>query len=159
MSVVALMERMLDVGTIVPVKEHVLESASRHVADVEDKFNEQYDKLVREATIAWGKPEFNNDMSHVRLKNVMPSWSDGIARNGGESRAQRLCYWRKDGIIKYIVLRTEVNDKDTPIYYDLVIGARRKPIDGIRISSLRHRKTGFLELLQSLWASILSRKS
>jgi hypothetical protein len=160
MSVVALLQRMLDLDTLVPVREHVLETASPRVANVKDKVTRHFDKIVRQATEAWGKPDFNNHLTNdARLKTVVPAWSDGNGRNGGEPQALHLCYWRQNGILKYIVLRTEIDlQTGAPMYYDLIVGARRKQIDSIRLDSMREQTDGPIEILKCLLAEIFSKK-
>lgn len=56
---VTILEKLLD-DQSVSSKEHILDTASRHVSNVEDRFVKSYDSLVREITANWGLPQFNN---------------------------------------------------------------------------------------------------
>jgi len=61
MSAVALLEKLLDDQSVTS-KEHVLDTASRHVSDVENRFIASYESLVNEITRTWGLPQFNSTM-------------------------------------------------------------------------------------------------
>ena len=60
MSAVTILEKLLGSEQSVTSKEHVLDSASRHVSNVESRFIESFDKLVREISSTWGQPQFNS---------------------------------------------------------------------------------------------------
>jgi hypothetical protein len=138
MSSVVILEKLLADDTV-KSKEHVIETASRHASDVDKRFEGSFDTIVREITAAWGEPEFN---SHIRkeskeqtesgeekknLGTIVPPWCQGAPRNGGIPKALRLAHWRRPEGVSYIVLRTEMDkEKDRPLYYDLVLGARRR---------------------------------
>lgn len=149
-SAIAILEKLLEDETV-SFKEHVLETASTHVSNVQQRFESSFDSYVRDISAIWGEPEFNSQIrkepnepppepsaeeepsdngEHKKkpLSTVVPNWCKGTARNGGEPKALRLAHWKKPDGLMYIVLRTEVDPKknDRPIYYDLVLGARRR---------------------------------
>lgn len=138
-SVVAILEKLLDDKTVT-FKEHVLETASRHVSDAQTRFEQKFDALVREIGTIWGEPEFNSqirqepdvaqtssDEQKKPLSTVVPPWCQGTPRNGGRTKALRLAHWKNSDGIMYVVLRTELDlEKDRPLYYDLILGARRR---------------------------------
>jgi hypothetical protein len=141
-SLVAILEKLIS-DESVPFKEHILETASRHVTDAEKRFDDKFDNLVREISTVMGEPEFN---SHIRkevteapgptgeqkksLPTVVPPWCQGTARSGGVPKPLRFAHWKKPEGVLYVILRTEIEPaKERPLYYDLVLGARRRKPD------------------------------
>lgn len=154
MSAILILERLLD-DESVNSKEHLLETASPNLSNVEDRLNTTFDQLVHEISTAWGRPQFNSrvslDSSKVeiqetesegaegegakkQLNSVVPSWSNGTARNAGMPKALRLSYWKRPDALSYIVLRTELDLKknNRPMHYDIVLGSRRRSQESSR---------------------------
>lgn len=149
---VTLMEALLQDPTV-SVREHVVESASPHVSNVKQTFEKQYETLVSEIGKEWGYPIFNSTFDDPENpKAIAPSWSLGSPKDGGESKTLKLSYWKRENIINYILLRTEVDpDKNNrPLYYEIVIGGKRRISDGhAKVESLRQAKP-------SVWATVRS---
>ena len=142
-SAVAILEKLLDDKTV-NYKEHVLETASRHVSDAESRFEKKFDDVVHEISAIWGEPEFNSqirkepeaqeiqptaegEQPKKALGTVVPQWCQGAPRNGGRPKPLRLAHWKNSDGVLYVVLRTELDQvKDLPLYYDLILGARRR---------------------------------
>ncbi|HEY9785380.1 MAG TPA: hypothetical protein V6D17_08265 [Candidatus Obscuribacterales bacterium] len=149
-NTVSLFQRLLE-DPSVNSKEHVLDTASYHVENVRQKFEEKYDGVLKEIESDWGLPIFNSSLEeHEGKKSVAPNWSNGSARDGGVAKALRLAYWKRESAINYVVLRTEIDEeKERPLYYEIVLGARRRGSDTVQFSKMRHKPTG-------IWATIRS---
>lgn len=156
---ISLLEGLLS-DESVSAKEHVMETASQHVSNVQERLDGNFETIVRELTVAWGDPEFNTyvevevppekpgDETKIK-KNIVPSWSNGTAKNGGDPKALRLCYWRRDGNTFYVVTRVEMDkERDRPLYYEVAIGARKKA-DMKGNERLRHAKPSVWETIRS----------
>ncbi|MCC7528686.1 MAG: hypothetical protein IT342_09200 [Candidatus Melainabacteria bacterium] len=149
---VTLMEALLK-DPSVSVREHVVESASPHVSNVKQTFEKQYETLVSEIGKEWGYPIFNSTFDDPENpKAVAPAWSVGNPKDGGESKTLKLSYWKRDNIINYILLRTEVDPQknNRPLYYEIVIGGKRRVSEGnVKVDALRQAKP-------SVWSTIRS---
>lgn len=149
---VTLMEALLK-DPSVSVREHVVESASPHVSNVKQTFEGKFESLVSEIGKEWGHPIFNSTFDDPdNPKAVAPSWSVGNPKDGGEAKTLKLSYWKRDNIINYILLRTEVDPQknNKPLYYEIVIGGKRRISEGnIRVDGLRQQKT-------TIWGTIRS---
>ncbi|CAN5229387.1 hypothetical protein BH10CYA1_BH10CYA1_07930 [soil metagenome] len=157
-NAITIIERLLGESSI-QSNEHVIETASRHVSNVERRFSESFDLLVKEIGAVWGRPQFNSTVPGMdepeeeeeeesveepstsiggtgeqgerkkkKLRNVVPPWSNGKSKTpGGKCQALRLAYWRRTTMVAYVVLRAEFDtEKNVPITYDLILGARRR---------------------------------
>jgi len=168
-SAVSILDRLLDEESV-SSKEHTLETASPRIANVQDRFSHTFDEIVKEISVSWGRPTFNNSVAgdtasnaeemlagegdRKPLANVVPSWSNGKPKNGGECKAVRLCYWKRNDAINYVVFRIESEKASSkPMNYELVLGARRRDreaqtrsMDKIR-GQKEHWLTGVLNFL------------
>ena len=146
-SAVAILERLLD-DQAQNSKEHVVETASPHVANVEDRMDLAFDTLVQEITSTYGVPDFANSRStgEEKIQSVLPKWSEGTARVQGDVKTMRLSYWKRPEGTFYIVLRTEFDPKkNRNSYYDLSLGARRKSTESMpKVDRLRNTKEHWL---------------
>lgn len=149
---VTLMEALLK-DPSVSVREHVVESASPHVSNVKQTFEGKFESLVSEIGKEWGHPIFNSTFDDPdNPKAVAPSWSVGNPKDGGEAKTLKLSYWKRDNIINYILLRTEVDPQknNKPLYYEIVIGGKRRISEGnIKVDGLRQQKP-------TIWGTIRS---
>lgn len=156
---IAVLEKLLD-DPETQVKEHVLETASPHIANAQARFEERFDSIVNEISTIWGEPSFNSHLNweghpsvtdrdsqeeqtdSKRLSTVVPKWCVGTARSGGQPKTLRMASWSKPDSLKYVCMRTEIDPrKDRPLYYDIVLGAKRKNQEVSRGSEkLRHTK-------------------
>jgi hypothetical protein len=182
-SAIAILEKLLEDDTVT-FKEHLLETASRHVDNAQQRFENTFDGIVRDISTIWGAPEFN---SHIRkepnqmpdpepppadsqdstqekkpkkpLSTVVPSWCQGTARSGGTPKALRMAHWKKPDGLVYIVLRTEIDaKKDIPLYYDLILGARRRKQEvGQHTENLRHQKENWMQHVVTAFNWLLGR--
>lgn len=160
-NAITIIERLLGESSV-QSNEHIIETASRHVSNVERRFSESFDLLVKEISGVWGSPQFNStvpgedepveeedeeeekesaeeqatsqgsggsgERKKKKLRNVVPPWSNGKSKTpGGVCKALRLAYWRRTTMVAYVVLRAEFDkEKNVPITYDLILGARRR---------------------------------
>lgn len=148
---VPIMDRLLEDPTV-NSREHSLETASYHVSNVKEKFEGQFDQLVREISKDWGLPIFNASFEETPegKKNNTPSWCVGTARDGGVPKTLRLAYWKREQKLNYLALRTEVDEeKDRPLYYELVVGSRRRATESINVGKMRHSKPNVWETIRS----------
>lgn len=136
----------------VSVREHVLENASCHVSNVKQNIEKQYENLVKEIGTEWGYPIFNSTFDDPdNPKAIAPGWSVGSPKDGGDPKTLKLSYWKRENCINYIVLRTETDPKknDKPLYYELVIGSKRKLTEHARVDKIRQVKP-------SVWGTVRS---
>ncbi len=163
-SAIAILEKLITDPSVTS-KEHVLETASRHSSDAQGRFEQSFERVVSEISAIWGNPEFNSQIrkeaegtdpqqsSGGELKRVLgtvvPPWCQGSPRHGGKPKALRLAHWKKPEGVLYIVLRTELDgEKEIPLYYDLVLGARRrKPEVDRSTAQLRQSKESWFKHL------------
>lgn len=141
-SPIAIFERLLN-DEATNFKEHVLETASPSIANVRERLEQSFEKIVCEISTIWGDPSYAGRIQgkeekvepegspaaqRKKLTNVIPPWCKGTARSGGEPLALRITYWKRPDNISYIVLRTEVDSQrnNKPLHYDVVLGSRRR---------------------------------
>jgi hypothetical protein len=152
-SAVVILDRLLDQADISQSKEHVLEQASYAVSDVQHRLLNSFEGLVEEISSELGKPEFNasTDDSTQEKQNPMPSWVMGGKAADSSRKVLRLSYWKREGGISYVILRMELDSKDRPKYYDLVLGARRRTKgEPVKIGKLRNTDTSFVGWIKRL---------
>ncbi len=146
-SAIAILERLLE-NRSENSKEHILETASPRLTDVENRMDHSFDALVKEISTIFGVPDFANSKltGQEKVQNILPKWSEGTARNGGVLKTMRLSYWKRDEETFYIALRTECDTRnDRNLYYDLVLGARRRtPGSTPKVEKLRNAKEHWL---------------
>ncbi|HEY9684422.1 MAG TPA: hypothetical protein V6C86_22770 [Oculatellaceae cyanobacterium] len=124
-SAVAILERLLDSDAT--QKEHILETFSPHLGDLQTRMGDTFEKLIGECTAVFGPADFNCNPGADKVRQTLPSWSAGTAKNGGNLQTLRLAYWKRPDSLYYIALRTEIHpQKEKSMYYDLILGAKRR---------------------------------
>jgi hypothetical protein len=155
-SSLIILDRLLEQAGISESKEHVLEQASYAVSDVQKRLLVKFEELVAELSGELGNPEFNasTDNQPEGGKNPMPAWVIGGKAQDASQKVLRMSYWKRDGGISYILLRMEMDAKDRPKYYDLVLGARRRSKSGekVKIGRLRNTDTSFVGWLKRVFS-------
>jgi hypothetical protein len=151
-SALVILDRLLDQASVSESKEHVLEQASYAVSDVQQRLLTNFEGLVQEISGDLGQPEFNASTDSQERSNPMPSWvMGGKAAADSTSKVLRLSYWKREAGISYVILRMELDSKDRPKYYDLVLGARRRTKgEPVKIGKLRNTDTSFIGWLKRL---------
>jgi hypothetical protein len=153
-STIVILDRLLDQASTTESKEHVLEQASYAVLDVQQRLMGNFEGLVAEISDELGKPEFNASTVSEERSNPMPSWVLGNKANDASLKILRLSYWKRDGGISYVILRMEVDSKDRPKYYDLVLGARRRTkTDTVQITKLRTADMSFMGWVKRMFVA------
>jgi hypothetical protein len=141
-SAVAILERLLDSDAT--QKEHTLETFSPHLGDLQTRMGDTFDKLIGELSAVFGQPDFSSNPGTDKVRQSMPGWSAGSAKNGGALQTLRLTYWKRPDSLYYIALRTEIHpQKEKPMYYDLVLGAKRRKEEireSVNVDKLRNTK-------------------
>ncbi len=142
-SAVAILERLLD--NEATQKEHTLETFSPHLGDLQSRMNDTFDKLIGECNAVFGPADFNCAPTvGDKVKTTLPSWSAGAPKQGGSLQTVRLSYWKRPDSLYYIALRTEIHpQKDKPMYYDLLLGAKRRKEElreSVKMDKLRNTK-------------------
>ncbi len=152
MSTVILLDRLLEQAGISESKEHVLEQASYAISNVQERLLGQFEVLVSEISQEIGQPEFNASTAEAgEGKNPMPAWVMGGTAADASRKVLRLSYWKRENGISYVILRTELDAKSRPKYYDLVIGARRRTKGArITVNKMRTTDTSFMGWLKRL---------
>lgn len=147
-----ILDRLLDEAPNTTCREHVLEQASYAVDNVQQKFVGKFEALVSEISTDWGQPEFNASTSSTEEgKNPIPAWVTGSRQGESAQKVLRLSYWKRANGISYVLLRLELDSKDRPNYYDLVLGARRKNrTEAVKVDKLRNTDPSFVGWLKRL---------
>jgi hypothetical protein len=128
MSHLSLLDRLLDQSSISESKEHVLEQMHYALDKVDQKALARYDELVASISNDIGAPEFNASLGLTEGSKVpVPAWVINSKKPTSAShKMMRLCYWRRETGVSFLVLRQELDSKDRLKYYDLVIGGRKR---------------------------------
>ena len=80
-SAVAILERLLD--NDVAQKEHILETFSPHLGDLQARMNTTFDKLVGECSAVLGPADFDSAPTAMdKVKTTLPTWSAGEPKMG-----------------------------------------------------------------------------
>lgn len=150
-STLTILDRLLDQANSLESREHVLEQASYAVKDVQQRLLGKFESLVEEISQELGHPpEFNASTESQEGRNPMPGWVMGGSKaSDATQKVLRLSYWKREQGISYVLLRTELDSKDRPKYYDLVLGARRRSKgEPIKVTKLRSADTSFMGMVK-----------
>lgn len=151
-SAVLILNRLMEQAGISDNKEHLLEQASYAVDNVHQRLLRNFEEYVQEISAELGHtPEFNASTDNEDGKNPMPAWVTGAKVQDATQKVLRLSYWKRENGISYILLRIELDSKDRPKYYDLVLGARRRTkTEPIKIGKLRNTDPTFIGWVKRL---------
>lgn len=124
------------------VKEHTLEQAHYASQNVEQVMGEKFDELVKKIQEEWGQaPEQNILVKREDgRKAPLPKWLHDAANVAGSSKLLKVAFWKREGGYCFILLRVELDAKDRPNYYNLVLGSRRRQSEGARVDRLRQER-------------------
>jgi hypothetical protein len=153
MSSITLLDRLLEQSTTSESKEHVLEQAHYAVDNVQQKMLGKFDELVADIATELGNPEFNASTEGDASKNPMPSWVlGGKQMSDATVKILRLAYWKRESGVSYVLLRMELDSRDRPKYYDLVLGGRRRTkTTTVKMDKLRHTDVSFMARLKAMF--------
>lgn len=149
---ITILDRLLEQSSTTESKEHVLEQASYAVDNVQQRLLTKFEEIVADVVGAIGQPEFNASTEvQEGSRNPMPSWVIGSKGADASKKVVRLCYWRRDGGISFLLMRIELDSRDRPTYYDLVLGGRRRTrTDSAKITAMRQADTSFIGWVKRL---------
>jgi hypothetical protein len=138
-----LMEKLLEEASEAgQVREHTLEQAHYASLNVEQVMDGKFDELVRHVESEWGEPAEQN--TAVQLddgrKAPLPKWLHEAANVAGACRLIKVAYWKRGSGYSYVLLRAELDSKDRPKYFMLVLGSRRRQSEGARVGRLRQER-------------------
>ena len=149
MSMITVLDRLLQQAEINECQEHLIEQAHYAVDNVETKFLARFEELVGEISQSLGQPEFNASFDGSENKNPVPKWVTSLRRGEVSTKVLRLCYWRREGGMSYVVMRIELDSRDRPKYYDLVLGSRKKTrTEPMKMDKLRYEDNSFMGWLK-----------
>lgn len=124
------------------VKEHTLEQAHYASLNVEQVMGEKFDKLVSQISGEWSlSPEQNIIVQREDgRKAPLPKWLHDAANVAGSTKLIKVAFWKKGAGYSFVMLRVELDSKDRPNYYNLVLGSRRRQSEGVRVEKLRNER-------------------
>ncbi len=137
-------------------EEHVMEQAHYAVENVSEKSLQRFEALVDEISSALGRPEYNasTDSQDKDCKNPMPKWVTGTRHGESSRKIMRLSYWKRENGISYVMLRQELDSKDRPKYFDLVVGARKRVRSATpKVDKARYQDTSIMGWIKRLFSS------
>jgi hypothetical protein len=155
MSTLTILDRLLDQSSTTESKEHVIEQAHYAVDNVQERLVKTFDKLVEEISADLGAPEFNASTDPTEgQKHPLPAWvMGGNKAADSTSKVLRLSYWKRETGVSYLLIRQELDSKDRPKYYDVVLGGRRRNrTDTSKIGRLRQTDASFLGWIKRLFS-------
>lgn len=156
-SSLTILDRLLLQAESSECREHVLEQASYAVADVQQRLLQKFETLAEELSLALGPPEFtlsgNRQAGTDSHQSPLPSWITGSRKGENARQILRFSYWKRQDGLSYIMLIVELDSKDRPNYYDIVLGGkRRRRGEPLKLDKLRQDDGGFLSWLRRLFS-------
>lgn len=124
------------------VKEHTLEQAHYASQNVEQVMGDKFDQIVKDVETEWAlAPEQNILVQRDDgRKAPLPKWLHDAANVAGSTKLIKVAFWKRGAGYSFIMLRTELDSKDRPKYYNLVLGSRRRQSEGARVEKLRQER-------------------
>lgn len=122
-------------------QEHMLEQAHYASLNVEEVMGKKFDDLIALVQADWGTPEQNIQVNRADGKKVpLPKWLHDSMNVAGSNKLLNVAYWRRGEGYCYVMLRVELDSKDRPNYYDLLIGSRRRIASSVKVDKLRKER-------------------
>lgn len=122
-------------------REHVLDQVHYASLNVEEVMAEKFDKLIEGVQAEWGDPDQNLQVQRSDNKKVpLPKWLHETTNVASSTKLIKVAYWKRESGFSYVALRVDVDSKDRPNYYNLVIGSRRRQSSGVKIEKLRQKR-------------------
>lgn len=124
------------------VKEHTLDQAHYASLNVEQVMGEKFDNMVKEVEAEWGAAPDQNVLVHRDdgKKAPLPKWLHDAANVAGSKKLYKVAFWKRGSGYCFLMLRADLDSKDRPNYYNLVLGARRRQSEGARVEKLRQER-------------------
>ncbi len=124
------------------VKEHTLEQAHYASQNVVEVMGGKFDDLVKQVEGEWGSAPEQNLLAEREdgRKAPLPKWLHDAANVAGSSKLIKVAYWKRGQGYSFVMLKAELDSKDRPNYYNLVLGSRRRQSEGARVDKLRQER-------------------
>ncbi len=141
-AVVTLMDKLLlEADQAGMSREHTLEQAHYASYNVQETMTKRFLDLVGQVETQLGTPEQRIEFDREDgKKSPIPKWLQECVRKTSSDKVMRVAFWRRDEGYSYICLKMELDSKDRPNYYNLVLGSRRKISQKINVESMRKQK-------------------
>ncbi|MBY0357233.1 MAG: hypothetical protein K2W82_04460 [Candidatus Obscuribacterales bacterium] len=122
-------------------QEHILEQCHYASQNVEQVMGEKFNQLVAEIENDLGNPQQNLQVFQEDGKKVpLPKWLQEALNVAGASRLLKVAYWKRETGYSYIMLKIDLDSRDRPNYYNLVLGSRRRIATNIRLDKLKQER-------------------
>ena len=123
------------------VKEHTLDQAHYASSNVEEVMSKKFDDLVTQINAEWGTPDQNIVCQREDgRKAPLPKWLHDAANVAGSTKLVKVAFWKRGNGYSFVMLRIDLDSKDRPNYYNLVLGSRRRQTEGARVEKLRQKR-------------------
>lgn len=107
-------------------REHVIESGSYLMQNVEEKFSEQFDKIVAEISSDKGRPTFGDGAGSNGSK--IPPPPGVLPQKTALSQYKKILkttLWREENNYIWVQYRIEMDAKQRPNSYEILLGAKK----------------------------------
>ncbi len=122
-------------------REHVLEQAHYASYNVQESMLKRFVEVVGQVEAELGKPEQQIELEREDGKRTqIPKCLQDTAKKTSSEKLLRVAFWRRDDGYNYVCLKVELDSRDRPNYYNLVLGARRKISQKINVESMRKKQ-------------------
>lgn len=136
-----ILDNLLQEAEVGGSREHVMDQAHYASQNVEENMGNRFLALVAEIQAELGAPEVNQVICYEEGKKTpLPRWLHDAVKEAGASRLLRVAYWKRGQGINYVLLRVDLDSKDRPNYFNIVLGSRRRQSEGARVNTLRAKK-------------------
>lgn len=122
-------------------REHILEQAHYAAFEVQESMAKRFAEVVAQVETELGTPEQKLDLDADSTKRpVVPKWLTETINKTSSTKVHKVAFWRRDDGYSYVCLKVELDSKDRPNYYNLVLGSRRKVSQKINVEAMRKKK-------------------
>lgn len=122
-------------------REHVLEQAHYASYNVQEAMANRFAEVVSQVEAELGPPEQKLELNQEDGKKLqLPKWLSEAVHKTSSVKMLRVAFWRREDGYSYVCLKMELDSKDRPNYYNLVLGSRRKISQKIDVRSMRAKK-------------------
>lgn len=127
-SPVVLMDKLLlEADQAGMSREHVLEQSHYASQNVQESMTKRFSELVGQVESELGTPEQNLQLDREDGKHTpVPKWLHDTLNKTSTVKMLRVAFWRRADGYSYVCLKIELDSKDRPNYYNLVLGSRRR---------------------------------
>jgi hypothetical protein len=129
-------------------REHVLEQSHYASHNVEEVMAKRFTEVVAQVEAEIGAPEQTIQVDREDGKHVpIPQWLQETVKKSSAVKMRRVAFWKRGEGYSYVALKVELDSKDRPNYYNLVLGSRRKLSTKINVDTMRKKKDWWSGLL------------